>query len=191
LIIKLGIQKKVNKAFLYGDFKICMKYIYGKYLVHYGKRSVSQYTVVLQNVFSSVTRENRGAFGICYGGWWVCMSKEDFFFRGYPNKRGLTKVASAVRKAPSTQAWKNLRIERFHGARLVSGSNEPKVVNACIKTRFLSPSFNFLSLSSKQLPHKLFIIPQLWIIEICVLHEKDAPQRGKSILTICFEFHLV
>jgi hypothetical protein len=47
LIIKLGIQKKVNKAFFVWWFQNIFM------------QSVSHYTVVLQNVFSSVTRENR------------------------------------------------------------------------------------------------------------------------------------
>jgi hypothetical protein len=50
------------------------------------------------------TQFSKGAFGILHGGWWARMSREDSFFRGHPNKRGLTKVASAVHKAPSTQA---------------------------------------------------------------------------------------
>jgi hypothetical protein len=46
----------------------------------------------------------RGVFGILHGGWWARMSREDFSFRRHPNKRGLTKVASAMRKTPSTHA---------------------------------------------------------------------------------------
>jgi hypothetical protein len=122
------------------------------------------------------------------GGWWARMSREDFFFCGHPNKR---RWPARCVKHPPHRPWGYLRIERFHGARLVSGSSEPKAVNACTKTSFPSPWFNFLSPSSKQLSHKPFIVPQLWIIETCVLHEKDAPRRGESILTIRFEFRLL
>jgi hypothetical protein len=38
-------------------------------------------------------------------------------------------MARTYVKAPSTQALGYLRIERFHGAALVSGSREPKAVN--------------------------------------------------------------
>jgi hypothetical protein len=54
-----------------------------------------------------------------------------------------------------------------------------------------SSLFNFLFSSSKQLPHKPFVVPPPWIIETYVLHEKDAPRQGESILTIRFEFRLV
>jgi hypothetical protein len=110
------------------------------------------------------------------------------FFMGIQTRGVLSRWLARCVKHPSPRPWGYLRIERFSRATLVSGSHEPKVVNACTYTRFPSPSFNFLSHFSKQLPHKPFIVPQPWIIEACALHKKDAPRQGESILTIRSSF---
>jgi hypothetical protein len=53
------------------------------------------------------------------------------FFVGIQTRGVSPRWLARCVKHPPHRPWGYLQIERFHGARLVSSSSEPKAVNAC------------------------------------------------------------